>query len=247
MDCITFNARLSDWLEEGLDPEVAQNMRSHEGQCRVCGSAAISERRLRVALRSLPVPKLRPGFAREAIRLARQANGAHQGSTRKRDALFAFGGAAAASFGVAAVLMLRGPIPAPGESVASVASVSLPIQAISADHAAFQTVAMIVGHVESVRLRIDSPRDFDEVRFSVELPDHVWLADQPGIRAMTWAGSLRKGENMLELPLIAQSSSAGLMTARVSWGLFEQRLQTQLIGSAGVVETIGEATQEGGT
>ncbi|MGQ0619982.1 MAG: anti-sigma factor family protein [Panacagrimonas sp.] len=247
MDCNTFNARLSDWLDEGLDPEVAQEMRAHGGQCRMCGSAANSERKLRVALRSMPVPGLRPGFAREAIRLARQANGAIEGgSTRKRDALFAFGGAAAASLGVAAVLMLRGPIQAPGAGM----PVSLPIQtiqAISVDPAAFQTVAMTIGHVESVRLRIESPRDFEEVRFSVELPDHVWLADQPGIRAMTWAGGLRKGENVLELPLIAQSSSTGLMTARVSWGLFEQRLQAQLIGSAGVAELIDDVAQEGGT
>lgn len=242
MDCNTFNAQLSEWLDEGLDPETAQDMRAHGAQCRSCGNAAISERRLRSALRALPAPRSRPGFAREAIRLARLTNGAHDRIARKRDALFAFGGAAAASIGVAAVLMWRGPVHVPQPDRPTL----MAIQPVSMGHD-FQTVAMTIGHVESVRLRIDSPRDFDQVRFSVELPDHVWLSEQPGIRAMTWAGSLRKGENVLELPLVAQSNSTGLMTARVAWGEFEQRLQAQLIGSAGLVEVLEPAGQEGGT
>ena len=96
-----------------------------------------------------------------------------------------------------------------------------------------QTVAMTIGKVEPVRLRIDSPRDLDEVRFSVELPDHVWIADQPGLLALSWSGSLRKGENVLELPLVAQASTRGLMTARVSWGAQEQRIQAALVAQVG--------------
>lgn len=242
MDCNTFIARMGDWLDEALGAQAAQDMRVHSVQCRACSHALASERNLRDELRRLPVPGPRPGFAREAVRLARLANGAgrRQGG-QKRDALFAFGGAAAASFGVAAVLFLRGMVPASDAT----APLPLPMQVASGGHP-FQTVAMTVGHVESVRLRIDSPRNFDQVRFSVELPDHVWLAEQPGIRALTWAGSLRKGENVLELPLVAQSSASGFMTARVAWGAFEQRLQAQLIGSAGIADiAAGSSRQEG--
>lgn len=242
MDCDTFNTRLADWLDESLDERAAQDMRVHGLQCRACSHALATERNLRAELRELPVPRSRPGFAREAIRLARLANGAgQQRRGQKRDVLFALGGAAAASVGVAAVLFLRGQVAIPGELLPATV-----VAEVVSRGQAFQTVAMTVGHVEAVRLRIDSPRDFDEVRFSVELPDHVWLADQPGIRAMTWAGSLRKGENVLELPLVAQSNVAGFLTARVAWGAFEQRLQAQLIGSPGLSEPmIAPALQEG--
>lgn len=233
MDCSAFNAQLDEWLDGTLDEGAALACCAHSARCRACSHLAASSRELRHALRSLPVPPPRPGFGREAIRLARLANTARPSSPRRRDALFAVAGAAAASAAVAAVLMLRDPV-----GFSTLLPGVVPSLQASIAPASFQTVAMTVGHVEAVRLRIDSPRDFDEVRFSVELPDHVWLADQPGIRAMTWAGRLRKGENMLELPLVAQSRSAGLMTARVSWGSFEQHLQAQLVGDAGLAETV---------
>ena len=239
MDCSGFNAQLDEWLDGTLDEGAAQALGAHSSRCRACSHLAASSRELRHALRSLPVPRPRPGFGHEAIRLARLANTARPSVTRRRDALFAMAGAAAASVAVAAVVMLRDP-----GGVPTLMPSLVPGLQASIAPASFQTVAMTVGHVEAVRLRIDSPRDFDEVRFSVELPDHVWLADQPGIRAMTWAGTLRKGENMLELPLVAQSRSSGLMTARVSWGSFEQRLQAQLVGDAGLADAVAEVGVE---
>ena len=63
----------------------------------------------------------------------------------------------------------------------------------------------------------------------MELPDHVALVGQPGVRAMTWEGSLRKGANVLELPLLAQAGAAGRVSTRVSWGSFEQHLEASLV------------------
>lgn len=239
MDCSSFNAQLDEWLDGALDEGAAQALSAHSSRCRACSHLMASSRELRHALRALPVPRPRPGFGHEAIRLARLANNARPNNPRRRDALFAMAGAAAASVGVAAVLLLRDPVGLP-----TLVPGLVPGLQASIAPASFQTVAMTIGHVEAVRLRIDSPRDFEEVRFSVELPDHVWLADQPGIRAITWAGVLRKGENMLELPLVAQSRSTGLMTARVSWGTFEQLLQAELVGDAGLADGVWSAGYE---
>lgn len=234
MDCAIFNDQLDEWLDGTLDDGAAAAVSAHASRCRACSHLLASSREMRHALRLMPVPRPRPGFAREAIRLARLTHTTQSLRTRGRDGFYAMAGAAAAGLGVAAILLLRDPSGLSG----LVPGLMPSLQASFAPASSFQTVAMTVGHVEAVRLRIDSPRDFDEVQFSVELPDHVWLADQPGIRAMTWAGPLRKGENMLELPLVARSRSAGLLTARVSWGSFEQRLQAQLVGDAGVASAV---------
>lgn len=248
MDCMNFSARLGEWLDGSLDAAASQEMHAHAEQCLGCGAERVAEHRLRAALRSLPMARPRPGFVREAMRLARLRNGARDHAGRGRDAWFALAGATAAAIGMAAVLWLRPPGP---DADAAVAVLQAPSPAAAevrhkVVHEGMPTFVMTIGDVESVRLRIDAPRDFDDVRFSMDLPDHVSMADQPGIRAMTWSGQLRKGENVLELPLIAQSGAAGVMTARVSYGLQEQRLQTRLIGSdAGAEGTAPSARLEG--
>ena len=95
-----------------------------------------------------------------------------------------------------------------------------------------ETVSLSPGDVEVVALKIEAPRDFANVRFSIELPDQVFLADQPGLRVVAWDGALRKGQNVLELPLVAQAGAAGTLVAAVAWGDFQQRLQTKLITRA---------------
>ena len=92
-----------------------------------------------------------------------------------------------------------------------------------------ETVSLSPGDVEVVALKIEAPRDFANVRFSIELPDQVFLADQPGLRVVAWDGALRKGQNVLELPLVAQAGAGGTLVAAVAWGDFQQRLQTQVI------------------
>lgn len=224
MDCQHFNKHMDDWLDGALHPAVAAALTAHATHCRDCAAGLAQERRLRLALRELTVPGPRRGFAAEALRVAVLAGRASREKDCRHDWTLAFAGAAAASLCIAIVLGLRapsGPVATPEAPQAVAMAVVL--------QPSLQTVSLTVGQVESLRLRIEAPRDFTDVRFSVDLPDRVSLADQPGIRAMTWQGTLRKGDNMLELPLVAEVGAAGLMQARVSWGAFEQRIDTSLV------------------
>lgn len=215
MNCELFRTFVHPWLDDSLDASAASTLERHAGSCAGCCAALAAERRLRSALRQLPVPPARPAFAVEAMRVARVADRSWQRQLRRHDMRIA-AVAAAAALGALAFAQLRDR-PGVFEPAAAMTSSDVPVYALTA------------GQAQSLRLRIEAPRDFQGVRFSVELPDHVFLVGQPGIRAMTWEGSLRKGPNVLELPLLAQAGAAGRVATRVTWGDFEQLLETSLV------------------
>ncbi len=217
MNCDQFAGALHDWLDGQMDGAQAADMAAHACRCRGCALAASDERIIREALRGLPVPVLRPEFKREALRAARVAGRTLRRKMLEHDVRIAVL-AASSAIAVLVFSALRTPVPTGG---------SQGFDTVSADEV--EVYAVTAGEVQSLRLRIQSPRDFDGVRFSVELPDDVSLAGQPGVRAMTWEGSLRKGSNVLELPLLAQVGAAGRVATRVAWGEFEQHLETRLV------------------
>ena len=217
MNCDQFANTLHDWLDGQMDGAQAAAMAAHACRCRGCALAASDERIIREALRGLPVPALRPEFKREAVRAARVAGRTLRRRMLEHDVRIA---ALAASSAVAVLVFAALRTPLPNNAAQG-------FDTVSADKV--EVYAVTAGEVQSLRLRIQSPRDFDGVRFSVELPDDVSLAGQPGVRAMTWEGSLRKGSNVLELPLLAQAGAAGRVATRVAWGEFEQHLETRLV------------------
>ncbi|HKY91481.1 MAG TPA: zf-HC2 domain-containing protein [Nevskiaceae bacterium] len=216
IDCTRFRRHLGDWLDGQLAEIEAGEQVTHAAGCPDCAGTLAAERRLRAQLRDLRVPPMRPGLPGQLFRHVRELHGV-RAPDRRRDAVFALGGAAAASLLLAAILAARGPVFLP-HAPTSVAGTPV----------SMETVSLSPGDVEVVALRIEAPRDFANVRFSIELPDQVWLADQPGLRVVAWDGALRKGENVLELPLVAQPGATGTLVAAVAWGDFQQRLQTKL-------------------
>lgn len=216
MNCELFKISLHDWLDGGRDANGVAALEGHAGRCPTCRVLLADERLRRSALRQLPVPAARPRFASEAMQVARLADRSWRRQLRRHDMQIAAVAASAALAVVAFVLLRQEPGNPAGQSLAAAPS-------------AVETYALTTGQVQSLRLRIEAPRDFDGVRFSVELPDHVSLVGQPGVRAMTWEGSLRKGPNVLELPLLAQAGAAGRMATRVSWGSFERHLEASLV------------------
>ncbi len=215
MNCELFQTSLHDWLDGGLDVARVGFLQAHCDLCPECVARLAAERNLRSALRQLPVAAARPRFASQAIQVARLADRIWGRRLRRHDLQIATV-AASIAFAACAVALLRG-VP------------DVPAQTVTAAPAQLQTYALTAGQVQSLRLRIEAPRDIDSVQFSVELPEHVALAGQPGIRAMTWEGSLRKGPNVLELPLLAQVGAAGRVATRVSWGEFERHLEAALV------------------
>lgn len=230
MDCLKFSQQLEAWLDGELGPALAGEQSEHAEGCRGCATDLADERALRAALRHLPAPAARAGFSAEALRVARLAERASARTSPRRVWLPALAGAMAASLCIAIGLWMRAP-QSPGAAQEAAQRVST--------LESRQSLVLTVGKAESLRLRIEAPRDFSDVQFSVDLPDHVTLVGQPGVRAITWEGALRKGDNVLELPLLAEDGASGLMLARVSWGSFERRIEASLVSTPAEPGSVG--------
>tara|TARA_R110000850_G_scaffold91742_23_gene194788 strand:- start:2392 stop:3162 length:771 start_codon:yes stop_codon:yes gene_type:complete len=238
IECQELHLRLDDWLDSALGLSTEHALEMHALECAPCGVMVRRERQMRAALSALPAPAPRPGFVAEALRNARMADRAPEasGSHGSGNWMMAFSGAAVASSCFAIALWVWQPNgrigaePATPNRLATVAAMPVSQVAQVAARANLQTVALSIGKVESMRLRIEAPRNFSEVNFSVDLPEHVELAGQPGIRAITWKGALNKGDNILDLPLVASGEASGVLEARVNWGQFERRIETSIVG-----------------
>jgi len=95
-------------------------------------------------------------------------------------------------------------------------------------------VLATVGDPHVVRLVYDSHADRNEARVSVTLPDNLEVAGFPGTRDLTWSTSLRKGKNLLELPVVLTDTSEALLKVAFASdsGLKEVRLLIRAVTSA---------------
>lgn len=81
-----------------------------------------------------------------------------------------------------------------------------------------QAIAVAMNEVQTVRLMFDSHEDIQQVRLSIVLPQNMQLEGYPGNRELSWQTSLRKGENILALPIMAVEYGQGEMVATLNYG-----------------------------
>jgi len=73
-------------------------------------------------------------------------------------------------------------------------------------------------HPTTVQVAFNSGAALDQVQFTIDLPAGMHIAGQPGRRHLSWVGTLSKGRNLLELPVVAHAGTAGIMTAKLRRG-----------------------------
>lgn len=70
----------------------------------------------------------------------------------------------------------------------------------------------------TVQVAFNSAATLDQVQFTIDLPAGMHISGQPGRRHLSWVGTLHKGRNLLELPVVAHAGTAGVMTAKLRRG-----------------------------
>jgi hypothetical protein len=58
----------------------------------------------------------------------------------------------------------------------------------------------------------------ENVQFTIDLPDGVQVDDQPDFHRVSWMGELRKGQNLVKLPLLAHRGAQGVLRAELDHG-----------------------------
>ncbi len=202
MDCKQLIVLLEDYLDGQLGEVEAADCSNHIQGCNVCRDRVRGAQRLRSMLRTLPRTGPRFGFVAQSLAAARAA---HRDGRR-----LSFTGAIgmALSLGlVAVVLMHEWPAQHTDTRETTLAS-----KAGASEQTNMQFVNVSMLEHRNVRLVFDVPRDLDQVKLKIELPDNVVLAKSKSTRQLLWQTNLSKGSNVLTLPIQAVGYGEGVLS-----------------------------------
>ena len=186
MNCQETQLQFDNYLDHQLEDGLQAEFHQHLAECGRCREVLNTEKHFRAALSQLPVESMSPAFAAQALRNARN-NG--------RSTALPFGsramGAIAASFLLlfSFVVLFQG---TPTESI---------------------TVALL--EERQITFAFNSPQPIQQASFEIRLPDGVEIKGYPGQKMLAWSGSLKSGQNILQLPIIVHSGTGGELKATI--------------------------------
>jgi hypothetical protein len=102
-----------------------------------------------------------------------------------------------------------------------------------------QMISVSVNKAQTVRLVFDSQTDIQLVNLSIDLPENVELDGYPGRKELSWNTSLKKGPNILALPILAIGQGQGELLAHLSYGDKSKEFRI-------VLKTVAEDSQGSG-
>jgi len=202
MQCTDVNNRFDEYLDGMLNAAERKELVSHVDFCSDCHEELAALQALRNAMRELPVEPARPNFAVEAMRAATASGNKVSGDRKSRnyaDVSLWFGTGFAGAMVAGLVLwgMFIGFQP-----------VQQPAPAASFSIAVYQQ--------KDIALAFNAPADVKGVTVSIDLPEQFELAGHQGRRQLTWTTDLKKGRNVLKLPVVAKGAGDGTMVATLS-------------------------------
>lgn len=204
MNCEQLQRQMDDHADGLLSAGQAQALQQHAAGCDSCRQRLARQEELLQALRAMPVPPARPGFAQQALKRAVEQKQHHRRG-------FATGFSTALAAGVALWVvvsyMLPGGQPAP-EGVAQ--------------------VRLALYQESTVNLAFHSPKAVAEATLSITLPENVELVGFPGERVIAWQTSLTAGQNILPLPLRANGAVTSQLLASIESGGSKKSFRLQI-------------------
>lgn len=236
LDCNIVSAKLDDLLDGALPRPEAEALERHLAGCKACTTARTETEALRAALRAMPVPEMRPGFAQAALATAvaqdagrKQAAVPPPRAARRRTrrsglmpwaGIFAWPWLGAAAGAVAAGLLIVA-LWGPTQSIVAPESAS-----------AATEVTLALYEPRDIAIAIDAEQAMPGARLTVRLAGGIELVGFGETRELSWETDLDQGTNMLSLPVLAHSLEQGRLTALVEHG--ERRHQIELAIRTGV-------------
>ena len=198
MNCTDLQTKIDDYLDGELSPEMQKAFTSHIDRCVSCQQSFEQIKALSHALKTLPVVEASPDFEARVFGEVRRQ---HAG---RSDAVH-FGNRFTTGFATAM---------AAGLALWFVSTVFFPQLDVKQPHA----ITVSLDQVRTVRLMFEAPADLDHVTLSVILPQNIELDGFAGQKQLVWQTSLKKGENILALPVTAIADGQGELIAELNYG-----------------------------
>jgi hypothetical protein len=222
-DCTLAQQQLDDLLDGYLSPAEAAVAEAHLAACDACADALRATRAMRGALRHMPTPRMRPGFADAALAAARTpipASFAAPKNVRSRGRgawgrrwrrVEVWTGATIGAAAAAALMVVLWGVPQRDTAPDEPAGVRLALYESRDIGVAIDTETALAG--ATLTIFVDGGIDL------------VGFGERREIR---WQTDLDAGTNMLSLPIIAHSLADGRLTALVEHGAKSQRIEVRV-------------------
>jgi len=197
MQCQTTKLMLDEYLDGLLTAQVRDEFVRHLGSCQACQRELAELEVLRSKLREMTVLPARENFAGEAIAAA---VGRNTSVVQARPGIMHRFGAGFVGAMVAGLVLW------------GLATTFLPLQS-PAPKASFD---IALYQPKTISLAFNAPSDISNVTVSIELPNQFEVVGHAGRRMLSWKTDLKKGRNILTLPVVAKGEGTGVMIARLS-------------------------------
>ncbi len=196
MNCKQTRIHKDDYLERTLSAEETLEVQQHLQSCSECRVDFQRDEEMLATLRSLPVPPPSPDFVQRSFANAK----AKYRKQQRKQAMPYLGGAIAAC--LAFWLIVATPI---NQGVP-------PIKPAATS----QAINIKINDERLIQVVVRAPRDLVAADVMIELPTQLEMAGFPGQREIRWNTNLKKGKNLLSLPLVAKSEGTAELKTHIT-------------------------------
>ncbi|XOZ33230.1 anti-sigma factor family protein [Halomonadaceae bacterium KBTZ08] len=207
MKCDELAAYIEGYCDGVLNPGEREAVEAHVAVCGQCARRVCAEQRWRELLREPVTAEPDPGF--EGRVLASVHGG---GDARRRWSTPVVAAAMAACLAVGLLIGQWG----------------LPLQEASQPPTVVGPVAD--DRVKTVRLAFESDKALQNVTLTIEMPPNAEIASFPGERRLSWEVDLKRGKNLLALPVRTLFPGEGELVARIRHGDKERSFRAPIQG-----------------
>ncbi|MDH5393343.1 MAG: zf-HC2 domain-containing protein [Gammaproteobacteria bacterium] len=215
MNCKIVLTQIDDYIDAALEPVQHQQVQSHLGICDSCHQSWQQELEFRQLLKEHPVPAAKAGLEERVFaKLPRKTRAS------KNAFMAGFSGAIAAGI----VLFIVA-------TVVFQPDVQQPVA----------NIVLTLHESKKVNMLFDVPERVAEATVSMQVPEHIEIAGRKGLHQIEWKTALKKGKNLLSLPIVAKMMASGELVAKIKYGkqekVFRLKLDIHQI-EQGLVETV---------
>ncbi len=189
MNCREIDNLLQDFIDEELPPADYEMVADHHRSCSACARKYQDALAVICELKKLDVPPASSDFASRAIAGATSAG--QRPSTRIPGRLTA---------GIAASLVMLALI-----------SVLFNLKFTDQDN----TVVLLGHDVKLVKVAIDSAHAIDGVKMTIDISENLEISGYGDQKIISWNADLKKGTNVIALPISAVARGEGEITTRI--------------------------------
>ena len=210
MNCDQVKALLNTYIDQSLSADAATALETHCADCNACSRELDALLRQKQTLASLPAVELDHEVKRRLIDTAVKA---------------AEGSDVEAKTTIMPTVVYRFAAAAMISAIALFAAMPY----ISTPESGGDYMVMVSDQVQTITVAIESEQAIDTVKMHVELSDNLELKGFGSKRQVNWDAGLKKGVNVISLPIIGIAQGEGDITTRVQINGNEKvmRIKTQ--------------------